>query len=393
MPEYLEIRGESHQEAFQKVRERFGKEVVILDHGPIPHRDFLKRMIGKKEYFVRVAIPKKKKEVKKDLPLEESLKALKELREKIQGDKSSSSSSLPIQKRWDSPSSSLEKKILQELEKIQEKIDSLSFSSQEKIFLEPPFQNLYAFLEKQFFSFSWLEDFFNELKKRLPKADWAFPYKVLEGAKRLLEDWTLVNPYISGKRVFIFLGPTGVGKTTTIAKLASRYALKENKKVALLTLDQYRIAAQEHLLGFAEILQIPLVTAKTPESFLEKLENLPAEIILVDTPGYSPTNEEFLNIQKKFFSSLPQNVDKVLVLSATTKREDVEFCIEKFSLLGLQRSILTKIDETSYFGFFIELTKKWNLPFFAFCDGQNVPNSLHEAKEGFIVERLFSAYK
>ena len=194
------------------------------------------------------------------------------------------------------------------------------------------------------------------------------------------------------QKVVAFVGPTGVGKTTTLAKLAARYSLMERRKVALVTADTYRIAATEQLKTYGRIMGIPVEVADSAEDIpgiLAKYKSM--DLVLVDTAGRSPSNEEQLNELKVFVAkSQPDEIH--LVLSATTKYHDMIRIIERFgSAVPLNRMIFTKLDETRFYGAFLNLMNNFQIPLSFYATGQNVPDDLEVPEAQSLSERIARA--
>lgn len=192
-------------------------------------------------------------------------------------------------------------------------------------------------------------------------------------------------------KVVFFIGPTGVGKTTTIAKIASKYKVEQDKKVALLTADTYRIAAAEQLRTYANILDTPLSIVYSPEDIGKEIEKLlNYDLILVDTAGFSHKNDEQREDMKRLLSSLPEEYERetFLVLSATTKYKDLveitdiyrEFC--QFSL------IFTKLDETGAYGNIYNIRMHTQAALSYVTTGQNVPDDIEEVNTQKLVKQL-----
>ncbi|MEG0370835.1 MAG: flagellar biosynthesis protein FlhF [Clostridium sp.] len=180
----------------------------------------------------------------------------------------------------------------------------------------------------------------------------------------------------SEERIKVLVGPTGVGKTTTVAKLASMYTLYKGKKVGLITLDTYRIGAVEQLKTYAEILNIPfevVISSKDVGRALDKMND--CDIVLVDTTGRSSKNfmqiSEIRNLVKEF------NPDSInLVVSMTTKDKDLKAIIENYKIVEYQNIILTKIDETDSYGSLLNVLFYSNVPISYICTGQDVPDDI-----------------
>ena len=202
----------------------------------------------------------------------------------------------------------------------------------------------------------------------------------------------IVKEDLSRTKVMMLVGPTGVGKTTTIAKLAARYAylLDKPHKVLILNLDSYKIGAIEQLEHYSNIMQIEHVSLANADAFEEKLRETEGyDIILVDTAGMSPYDtQKFLKIVEYVKTDTPLDIEVNLVLSATVKYEDMEDIYQNFSFLNLHALILTKFDETKHFGTLLNFMLLYKLPMAYFTTGQEVPDDLHLAKKEFLLEHF-----
>ncbi len=188
------------------------------------------------------------------------------------------------------------------------------------------------------------------------------------------------------KKVSILIGPTGVGKTTTLAKLAAQYHFQKEKSVGLITIDAYRIAAIDQLKTYAHIMSLPLKVALTPEE-LEKCINdyEDMDIILVDTPGRSQLNTiEIRNIEE--FLSAAQPADTHLLIPTSLKESDAIACIETFAPNYVQNLLFTKLDETLSFGSIINVCMKARKPISYLTTGQNVPDDIKLAEVNSLVD-------
>ncbi|WP_291582937.1 flagellar biosynthesis protein FlhF [Clostridium sp. UBA6640] len=197
----------------------------------------------------------------------------------------------------------------------------------------------------------------------------------LEEVKKIIGDMVSIEE-LDVEGTVAFIGPTGVGKTTTIAKLAGRLALVEKKKVGLITIDTYRIGAVEQLKTYAEIMNIPfkvVFTMKDMEAAIESMKD--CETILVDTTGRSSKNTMQLSELRAFVEKT--NAKSVnLVVSATTKNKDIKIISDSYKALNFNRVIITKLDETSTYGSILNIIKEVGVPLSFITTGQNVPEDI-----------------
>ena len=189
------------------------------------------------------------------------------------------------------------------------------------------------------------------------------------------------------RRLVALVGPTGVGKTTTIAKLAANYHLKEKRRVGLITVDTYRIAAVEQLRTYADIIDLPMQVVSTPREMREavgRMDNL--DLILLDTAGRSPKDEVRIQELRAFLTEA--DADEVhLVLSSVAGARVLEQTAERFAAVGTTALILTKLDEATGLGNILPLVRGSKLPLSYMTNGQNVPDDI-ETAEAMRVARL-----
>lgn len=181
-----------------------------------------------------------------------------------------------------------------------------------------------------------------------------------------------------GPKFLFFIGPTGVGKTTTIAKLASDFVLKKKAKVALIASDTYRIAAVEQLKTYANILSIPLQVAYSPEDMGQvKEEFSDMDLVFIDTAGRSHQNQEQKEDLAELLKVIPKEEREIfLVLSATTKYRDLLKITDCYSDIAEYNLIFTKLDETSCIGNIYNLKMHTGAPLSYTTSGQNVPDDI-----------------
>jgi flagellar biosynthesis protein FlhF len=213
-----------------------------------------------------------------------------------------------------------------------------------------------------------------------------------------------IDPPISftarGARVVIVVGPTGVGKTTTIAKLAAIYGLGDGRtparRVRIITIDNYRIAAKQQIETYAEIMRIPVSLVESAEELRKNIALYQdTDLILVDTIGRSPRDLGKLAEMKEILAACGGQSSIYLALSATTKASDTEEILRQYAPFGYRAIILTKLDETMRIGNVLSCLARQRMPIAYLCDGQGVPQDLEEATpvrllmnmEGFRIDR------
>ncbi len=193
------------------------------------------------------------------------------------------------------------------------------------------------------------------------------------------------------QRVIFFIGPTGVGKTTTIAKLASKLVVDHKKKVVLLTTDTYRIAAAEQLKTYASILDVPFRVIYTEEEMMAAVKDYgDYDYILVDTAGHSQHNAEQKDSMAHFLRSIDDSVDKdtYLVVSATTKYRDLLAIADAYSEFTDYKLIFTKLDETTTLGNLFNLCMYTGASMSYVTCGQNVPDDIEVFSPQSTVKQL-----
>jgi len=194
--------------------------------------------------------------------------------------------------------------------------------------------------------------------------------------------------FTKGKKVIIVIGPTGVGKTTTLAKLAANMVLTEKKKVGLITSDTYRIAAVEQLKTYCEIIGVPLSIIYTPGEIFNAIESYSdKDLVLVDTAGRSHKDKyQLMELKTLIKSSI--NYEVYLVISATTKFSDCIEIIKNYSFLDDYRLLFTKLDETSAFGVILNVAYITKKPISYITIGQSVPDDIEICDNGKIINCL-----
>ena len=208
-----------------------------------------------------------------------------------------------------------------------------------------------------------------------------------EKLKIVLKDMiNVISPKLEGRIVLV--GPTGVGKTTTIAKLAGKLALVERRKVGLITVDTYRIGAVEQLKTYADIMNIPFKVVYNMSDMENAIESMSeCEVVLIDTTGRSSKNRMQIAELRTFVDKADtKNIH--LVISATTKNKDIKYIIEGYQILHYNSIIVTKLDETSTYGSILNILENAKIPLSFVSTGQNVPDDIKELSADKIVSLI-----
>ena len=197
-----------------------------------------------------------------------------------------------------------------------------------------------------------------------------------------------------GADVWVLVGPTGVGKTTTVAKLAALYGVTPQdgvrRKVRIVTIDNYRIAAREQIAKYGEIMRVPVTTAGTAEELRKQLALAnDGDLVLVDTIGKSPNDFERLAEMQTVLAAQGGGRRAVhLTVSATTKRSDLATIFAQFEPFGFQAVVVTKLDETASVGGVLSCLAERRKPVSYLCDGQTVPQDIEPASVLRLLLRL-----
>ena len=205
--------------------------------------------------------------------------------------------------------------------------------------------------------------------------------KITEQLEKMLPvSGPIVRKKTVGPHVVALIGPTGVGKTTTIAKLAANLKLRENHTVGLITIDTFRIAAVDQLKKYADILDIPLKVVSSPEELREAVEAMnDREFILIDTAGRSPSDTLKLQELRNFITVAgPDEVH--LVLSSTASQECIESAIARFGQVRVDKILFTKLDEAVHVGVVLNVARKVNKALSYVTTGQDVPDDIEVGK-------------
>jgi len=372
----LSFLGETPTIALQSAQKEVGEEAIVISTKKISD----KKQNGKNMYEVLVALE------------DEDIK--EPLRHKVTLNTKSSNETLNAQV-YDFKSEILQ--MHEELKKVQKSLWEPK-SKLYDIIVPSEFIDIYALFQKNEFD---EEMTYTIIKKTIAE----LPISLKENEKKVNDFFRLILrriipvkheilARIHQRKVMMMVGPTGVGKTTTIAKLAARFAYKMgvDYKVGIITLDSFRVGAVEQLRAYTNIMRIPLEVVSKNEEIVEAILRLKdCNYILIDTAGSSQNDVAKIEQINTYQEKIPNiEIEKLLVLPANIKQSDLLDIYHKYSILGINNLIFTKLDETKSFGNIISFAYKVKKSISYFSVGQNVPDDLHVADSNYLIDAFMN---
>jgi flagellar biosynthesis protein FlhF len=351
-------------EAMTRIRYELGKDAVIISQRKI-RKQGIKGFFGKKVIEVTAAADNTKKDNDNIIYSIDKFKKAIEKEELFLHDNGNTPKPLAKEKIVKNNDNNLE--IIKEMHDIKNLIsDMMNKKDIENNKIKSEIQNK---LEDNDINDKVIENILNEVKKI--DEDIEETKKVKIAIEKMI---SISKAEMKGPIVLV--GPTGVGKTTTIAKLAGKFSLIDKKRVGLITIDTYRIGAVEQLKTYADIMNIPfkvIFTLNQIETALESMKD--CDVILIDTTGRSSKNIMQISELRAFVEKI--KTDNIhLVLSCTTKNKDIDSIVQGYSVLGYNNIIITKLDETSTYGSILNILYSAKKPLSFITTGQNVPEDI-----------------
>lgn len=422
--DFVKIRGKDLQDCIMQMKMKYGPEAHLYDQRVITEGGlFGTGLMAQRMYEIDVGVPEKQNSKER---IERKLKDLKELiKQKQRTDSLPESGLVSIGANQTSQGASSHRKKnidavrpfserrrrqnppVYELETLEERPVGLSISEAKDSILEVPvpskqqiperhphIQKLIDRLLNEGLSSGFLEEMAIALERRLSAVDLTRYANVTDKAVTYLEeriqiDSDLFSGTPRGKRkVIFFVGPTGSGKTTSIAKLAAKYSLHMGKKVSLYTTDNYRIAAIDQLKFYADAMGLPFYAAKDLRKMKETIVRDGSELILVDTAGYSHRKSENLEKLQEFYQVFGEKdyIETILVLSSTVSKDNALAVANAYESVGYKRILLTKLDEAEFLGSVVELADTIHREFAFLSVGQDVPFDILNASKKLLAE-------
>ena len=410
--QYVKVTGNNHAEALKNLRESYGSDVIIFREKWVSPKTIFSKIIGKKSFLIEAAIRERKdkhsgssyqtpkgltmtpesskaeKSTYQDQEKLSLLNAIQKTKQIISGENSKKTNISGLKQHedphgnWQPDEIKLFKNLMKQIS-IKPDLVSSEFPKE--------FEAIKQVLSQQDFSNPWIDVMLRHLIGNVSQNQWSMKLVLAKKVSDYIESKIKVSDVFS-RRAVALLGPTGVGKTTTIAKLAARFKLKKNKNIALITLDNYRIAATEQLKVYANILDVPVYVCKDTEKLKNIFVEDNADLFLIDTAGISQKNSELMLRQDEMLKALDYDIEKHLVISANIKPEDAQEVASAFDLLKFEKMIISKLDETNRFGHIIELGDKLQKPFSFFTYGQRVPDDHRMADARYLANKVLDKW-
>jgi len=360
----------SMPEAMQQIRKELGSDAVILQSKEIKKGGILGLFKNKQIEVVAALDP---------TPPEPT--------EKTQESTPAFSNQKPIPQAND-------QKVLNEIQYLKELVEKQAVHSKQD--LPPLFELTRQYLLKQEMD----EQLVDTIMDDLTKDSDVNAITSKEDMKRALEnllDNKLENAiggtFDDHKQIIQFVGPTGVGKTTTLAKVAAKTILEQKKEVAFITMDTYRIAAIDQLKTYARILDVPIEVAYSLDDYKQALQKFQQyDYIFVDTAGRNFRNLQYIQELKKLLTIDERRVETVLTLALTAKSQDIRDIYSQFRPLGIKKIVFTKVDETLTYGSIFNICIGEDKQISHVTNGQNVPDDLLTPSKSRLIDLLLSGY-
>lgn len=361
--EYFTEQALTHKEAIQKIKMKFGDRAIIMTQRTVPIGGFFglfaKEGIEITGYLSNNVVKRKQLNVN-----DEKKKILERYGNENSMDK-----------------------VLEQLSEIRQKLDKPEDDAQ-----QGALQAVLDKLEENDFNKTYIENIMARVKKEL-SMDQLDDESVLtkKVAEWITEDISVFTDNVNmNPRIIVLVGPTGVGKTTTIAKLAALFGLDSSgevcRKVKILTIDNYRIGARKQIEAYGEIMGIPVKSAENFDELQKQIAlSQTADIVLIDTIGKSPNDLEKLGQMKKIIDAAGSRAEIHLAISASTKTRDMLNIMGQFEPFGYKAVIITKLDETRQIGNMLSILTERKKPVSFVTTGQSVPNDITRASKSFLM--------
>ncbi|MDL5244600.1 flagellar biosynthesis protein FlhF [Leptospira weilii] len=417
--EFAKIRGKSYQDCLMEMKMKYGSEATVISQTVVTEGGVMGTgLLAKKMIEIQIGIPEKQASREK---IERKLQDLKDLLKQksyVAPEKKKTLQTLkPLSRALEEKETTTTVEDSWELEEVMTEPERVGLSFEKELFernspsrkeaftvrgkKDSPLSRLGERWVREGMSPGYVEEILSKIEERLSPIDQGRNHAVSERATQVLAERVSVDSDLfrgTGKnqrKVVFLVGPTGAGKTTSIAKLAAKYFLHMGRSVSLYTTDNYRIAAIEQLKRYADTMGMPFYPVKDIKKFKETLARDGSELILIDTAGYSHRNLEQLERMNSFHSCFGErdSVENLLVLSAISSYHHTNTVLKAYESLNYRRILLTKLDEADFLGSFLELADTYSKSFTYFSVGQEVPFDILPADKNLMAECVVTSEK
>ncbi len=388
--------GETFQEAFEKMKRELGEDAIILNSRKIKKGKSIDFLEGKEAHEITVAVDSATGQQKGKKKTNQSLTPVyrRPSRQTLSSEpRNGMSTTLSEEKLLQQTTRINELKAeVQDMKKVLEEVaEFLKYSRMPA--LPATFKNALKRLVNHDVHEELAKAIMQTVYARMDPASYTNSREVLKNLFELLQRMIKTAPPLENRKhkpyVIALVGPTGVGKTTTIAKIAANMKLFHQKDVALISADTYRIAAIEQLQTFANIAHIPMSVAYAPQEMQEAINRFQdKDLILIDTVGRSPKNDTQIRDLQLFIDAAEPN-EVHLVMSLTSSFKVLMDVLERFKRMRPNRLIFTKLDETDSPGIFLNVLYKQAIPVSYITTGQTVPNDIVAAEQRKLAELVY----
>jgi flagellar biosynthesis protein FlhF len=393
MYQYFTESGDSFQEAMEKIKNKYGSSAQVLNQRTISYGGFL-GFFQKEGIEISGCIKHDAGAADRErAKLEEEKRKILALAEaKAQANQRAAAAEEKKEDRIQA--------VLDEVKSLQEKLDQLPSKLPQsdpgsRVPEHPTLGLLEAILDDNEFSPAYRRMILDRLRRESTMEALADTDAMLAKVRSWIAEGLQIFQEKRGQRprIFILVGPTGVGKTTTIAKLAAVYGLgfggQERLKLSLITIDNFRIGAKIQIETYADIMGIPVACPEDYDALRKRIElDSDKDMILIDTIGKSPKDFVKLAEMRQLLDGTGRPTEVHLAVSATTKTKDLREIFQQFEPFGYQSVVLTKLDETSVVGNLISLLWEKQKPVSFLTDGQAVPQDIHRATSEKLMKPL-----
>ena len=395
MYQYFTESGDSFQEAMDKIKTKYGASAQVLGHRTVTYGGFL-GFFQKEGIEINGCIKHDSGAADRErAKIEEEKRRILAVAEASAQAKAQAQAKAALEEKKEDQL----KAVLDEVKALQEKLDKLPEKmpapEASRAVEHPTLAHLVAVLEDNDFSPAYIRRLVDRVRKETTVEALGDTDAVLARVRTWISEGIDVfqEKRTLKPRIFILVGPTGVGKTTTIAKLAAVYGLgfggQERLKLSLITIDNYRIGAKMQIESYGEIMGIPVTCIESFDALKQRIElDSDKDMILIDTIGKSPKDFVKLAEMRQLLEGTGRPTEVHLAVSATTKTKDLKEIFQQFEPFGYQSVVLTKLDETSVVGNLLSLLWEKQKPVSFLTDGQSVPQDIQRASTERLMKPL-----